>query len=87
VSHVSLLPAVKFVNVVLAIEDAAVVGVVLNLTVWFVLHVLFAHVAEVRAGPLRWFSPEGLDPWALALALLAGVLILVGLRAWPARRT
>ena len=60
----------------LAAITAAVVGVVLNLTVWFVLHVLFAHVAEVRAGPLRWFAPQGLDPWALALAAVAGVLML-----------
>jgi chromate transporter len=60
----------------LAAITAAVVGVVLNLTVWFVLHVLFARVEEVRAGTLRWFAPAGLDPWALALALLAGVLML-----------
>ena len=60
----------------LAAITAAVVGVVLNLTVWFVLHVLFARVEEVRAGPLRWFSPGGLDLWALGLAVLAGVLML-----------
>jgi chromate transporter len=60
----------------LAAITAAVVGVVLNLTVWFVLHVLFARVEEVRAGALRWFAPADLDPWALALALLAGVLML-----------
>ena len=57
---------------------AAVVGVILNLTVWFVLHVLFAQVEEVRAGPLRWyaFDLETLDLRAFALALLAGVLML-----------
>jgi chromate transporter len=60
----------------LAAVTAAVVGVVLNLTVWFALHVLFAHVVEVRAGPLRWFAPEGLDAWALGLAAVAGVLML-----------
>jgi chromate transporter len=60
----------------LAAITAAVVGVVLNLTVWFVLHVLFARVEEVRAGPLRWFAPAGLDLWALGLAVLAGVLML-----------
>jgi len=55
---------------------AAVVGVILNLTVWFVLHVLFAHVEEARAGPLRWyaFDPLSVDRWALGLALLAAVL-------------
>jgi chromate transporter len=52
------------------------VGVILNLTVWFVLHVLFAKVTEVRAGPLRWYAPDpgSLDVWALGLAALAGVL-------------
>src|SRR5687767_13610257 len=42
---------------------AAVVGVILNLTVWFVLHVLLASVVEQRAGPLRWFAfdPASID--------------------------
>ena len=60
----------------LAAITAAVVGVVLNLTVWFVLHVLFARVTEVRAGMLRWFVAEHLDPWALGLGVIAGVLML-----------
>jgi chromate transporter len=60
----------------LAAITAAVVGVILNLTVWFALHVLFAGVEEVRTGPLRWYA---FDPWALdlktaALALVAAVL-------------
>jgi len=60
----------------LAAITAAVVGVILNLTVWFVLHVLFARVEEVHAGPLRWyaFDPATLDLKASALALLAAVL-------------
>jgi chromate transporter len=60
----------------LAAITAAVVGVILNLTIWFVLHVLFAQVDEVRAGPLRWYA---FDPWSLdlragALALVAALL-------------
>ncbi len=60
----------------LAAITAAVVGVILNLTVWFVLHVLFGRVEEVRAGPLRWYSVDvvSLDPAVLALALVAAVL-------------
>jgi chromate transporter len=55
---------------------AAVVGVILNLTVWFALHVLFASVTEVRAGPLRWyaFDPLAIDLKVLALAIVAAVL-------------
>ena len=37
---------------------AAVVGVILNLTVWFALNVLFAKVSNVDAGPLHLQLPE-----------------------------
>ena len=60
----------------LAAITAAVVGVILNLTLWFVLHVLFSHIEEIRAGPLRWyaFDPATLDLKAAALAAIAAVL-------------
>jgi chromate transporter len=63
----------------LAAITAAVVGVILNLTVWFALHVLFGNVEEVRAWALRWYA---FDPWAIdlkvsALALVAAVLAFV----------
>jgi chromate transporter len=52
-----------------------VVGVVLNLAVWFALHTLFTTIAEHRIGPLRLLVPDGatLDPAALTLALAAAV--------------
>jgi chromate transporter len=55
---------------------AAVVGVILNLTVWFALHVLFGRVEERQAGPLRWyaFDPLAFDGKVAGLALLAAVL-------------
>jgi len=60
----------------LAAITAAVVGVILNLSVWFALHVLFGHVTEMHAGPLRWFAfdPLALDIRAAVLAAIAGVL-------------
>ena len=60
----------------LAAITAAVVGVILNLTVWFVLHVLFPHVEEVRAGWLRWyaFDPLAIDLRAAGLACIAAIL-------------
>jgi chromate transporter len=63
----------------LAAITAAVVGVILNLTVWFVLHVLFADIQEARAGPLRWyaFDPLTIDLKVSALALVAAVLAFV----------
>jgi chromate transporter len=62
----------------LAAITAAVVGVILNLTLWFALHVLFPDVREVRTGPVRWyaFDPASLDLLAFALAAVAGVLML-----------
>ena len=62
----------------LAAITAAVVGVILNLTIWFALHVLFARVEEAHAGPLRWyaFDPATLDWKAAALALVAALLML-----------
>ena len=60
----------------LAAITAAVVGVILNLSVWFALHVLFGKVTETHAGPLRWyaFDPLALDLRATALAAVAAVL-------------
>jgi len=60
----------------LAAITAAVVGVILNLTVWFALHVLFGTVREMRAGPLRWyaFDPLALDLQVAVLAALAALL-------------
>jgi chromate transporter len=60
----------------LAAITAAVVGVILNLTVWFALHVLFGQVQEKHAGWLRWyaFDPLALDLKAAGLAAIAGVL-------------
>ncbi|EYD77870.1 Chromate transport protein ChrA [Rubellimicrobium mesophilum DSM 19309] len=58
---------------------AAVVGVILNLSVWFALHVLFAEVAPLRAGPLDTTLPDWstFQPLAAALALVAAWLLLV----------
>jgi len=60
----------------LAAITGAVVGVILNLSVWFALHVLFGTVTEMHAGPLRWFAfdPLALDIRAAMLAAIAGTL-------------
>jgi chromate transporter len=60
----------------LAAITGAVVGVILNLSVWFALHVLFGKVTEMHTGLLRWyaFDPLALDLKAAALAIIAGVL-------------
>jgi chromate transporter len=52
---------------------AAVVGVILNLAVWFALHTVFAETKPFAAGPIRFDVPvlASLNPWALALAAAA----------------
>jgi chromate transporter len=61
----------------LAAVTAAVVGVILNLTVWFALHVLFGTVTETWAGPLRLYLPQlaSLSWVALGLSALAVLLL------------
>jgi chromate transporter len=73
---VEQLRANKLLSGALGAITAAVVGVILNLTVWFALHVLFGEVTERHTGFLRWyaFDPLGLDLKTLALAVIAGVL-------------
>jgi chromate transporter len=60
----------------LAAITAAVVGVILNLSVWFALHVLFGSVTERHAGWLRWYAVDvtTIDMAAAALAVIAGIL-------------
>lgn len=70
----------------LAALTAAVVGVIANLSVWFALHVLFARVGEIRAGPTRLYLPDlsSLDCRATVLSALAGLLIFKA--KWPVLR-
>jgi chromate transporter len=61
----------------LSCVTAAVVGVVLNLAVWFAVHVVFADVHRVEAGPLSllWPDVSTVDVRALALVVLGAVLM------------
>jgi chromate transporter len=63
----------RLLSGVLTAITAAVVGVILNLTVWFALHVLFSRVGEFDDGWFRpaWPDATSLDGWALALAVFA----------------
>jgi chromate transporter len=57
---------------------AAVVGVILNLSIWFALHVLFAQVDRTEHGLLTLWVPqvETFDWRAGVLAILAAALLL-----------
>lgn len=67
----------RALNGALSAITAAVVGVVLNLSVWFAVHVLFRDVREVKLFPLDFDFPvlSSVDFWALLLALAAAFAI------------
>jgi len=58
---------------------AAVVGVVLNLAVWFAIHTLFTATRAIEAGPFRFDMPvwTSIDPVAFVLALAAAWAIFL----------
>ncbi|HEX6962732.1 MAG TPA: chromate efflux transporter [Lacipirellula sp.] len=62
-------------NAALSTITAAVVGVILNLSIWFALHVLFETVDEQTLGPLRLLIPDWrtVDPVAVAISIAAFV--------------
>jgi chromate transporter len=58
--------------------SAAVTGIILNLSVWFAMHVLFSETGVITARPLAIPHPQlnSLDLPALALTVASAVLIL-----------
>ena len=76
--HIERLRSVKWLADGLAAIPAAVVGVILNLAVWFALNVLFGSIGEIEFGPFTLPVPDlsSLDAAALAIALGAGVALL-----------
>lgn len=75
--YIERLRAHRGLNHALSAITAAVVGVILNLALWFSLHVIFGVVGERHVGPLRLFLPDwrSLDVGALLLALGAAVAL------------
>ncbi len=68
----------RHASAALAAITAAVVGVILNLAIWFALHVTFAKVDTLALGPLHLQVPDvaTLDPIALAIATAALIALL-----------
>lgn len=71
--YIEALRSNRALSAALATITAAVVGVILNLAVWFALHVLFGEVREVKALGATLDVPvlSSVDPAALALAVVA----------------
>jgi len=60
---------------------AAVVGVILNLAVWFSMHILFPGIQERSYGPINVLVPSVAVDWA-ALAIAVGALVALMRFKW-----
>jgi chromate transporter len=67
----------KALSAALSAITAAVVGVVLNLAIWFAVHTVFRQTIPVRVFPFSFDAPNPMsaDVWALALSVAAAVAI------------
>lgn len=76
--YIEWISAQPRLNAALRAITAAVVGVILNLSLWFGLHVLFDEVTRHIAGPVTLWLPDWstLDWRALVLAVGSGGLLL-----------
>lgn len=76
--YIEALRGNRALHAALSAITAAVVGVILSLSVWFALHVVFAEVQVLRLGPLRLDRPvwATIDWAALVLAAAAMVAML-----------
>jgi chromate transporter len=68
---------VKSLNAALSAVTAAIVGVVLNLAIWFAIHSLFRETIPIRAFPLSFDAPDfaTIVPWTSVLAVAAAIAI------------
>lgn len=75
--YIERLRSMRLLNAALATITAAVVGVILNFTVWFALHVLFGTVREVGPAHLHVLRPvwSSVDVAALVLVVAAFVAL------------
>jgi chromate transporter len=75
--YIEQLRNISALNAALSAITAAVVGVVLNLALWFAVHTVFTATTQIRVWPLAFDAPvlTSVDLSALALSLAAAVAI------------
>jgi len=73
--YIEALRGNRALTAALSAVTAAVVGVVLNLAVWFALHVVFGEVREDDLGPIRLFVPIWQTVEWAALIIAVGALV------------
>lgn len=76
--YIEWISAQPRLNGALSAITAAVVGVILNLSIWFGLHVLFASVTLREYGPVKLWQPDvaSMDWKVVVLSAVCGALLL-----------
>lgn len=77
----------RMLGAALSCITAAVVGVILNLAVWFAVHTLFGDVAEVHVGSMRLLVPDWASWNIPATAIAAGAFLTLLKLHWSMLRT
>lgn len=72
----------KLLSAGLSAITAAVVGVILNLAIWFAMHVIFAHVDEWRGYGLRLLLPQWESINLATIAIVLGTFFLMLKLKW-----
>jgi chromate transporter len=75
--YIEALRGNKTLNAALSAITAAVVGVVLNLAIWFAIHSIFRETVPIHFFPFAFDAPKpaSADPWAFALSVAAAIAI------------
>jgi chromate transporter len=73
--YIEYLRGRQTLNAALSTITAAVVGVVLNLSIWFSLHTVFATVTEMHAFGARWLIPDWTTVDVAAIVIAAGAFV------------
>jgi chromate transporter len=73
--YIEQLRGARSLSGALSAITAAVVGVILNLAIWFAAHTLFRATVHVQSYGLSFDAPvlASVNPWALALAVASAV--------------
>ncbi|MBI76910.1 MAG: chromate transporter [Rhodospirillaceae bacterium] len=76
--YIEALRGNKFLSAALSAITAAIVGVILNLALWFGLHVVFSEVGEMSFGPFQFYVPvwNSIQTAALVISMAAMIAML-----------
>jgi chromate transporter len=85
--HIERVRDNKSLGAALSCITAAVVGVILNLAIWFAVHTLFDDVADSRIGIVRLLIPDWQSWNGAATVIAAGAFVAMFRLHWSMLRT